>query len=356
MKARALRMGLCCIGIAILLLVGGLYATEYRPPSMLEIDPSCTEDSTVLQAGVPFSVLSWNLQYGASRRHHFFYDGGDTVQVPLEDVETTVAGISALIRDADADLNLLQEVDRDSHRTHNHDQLLPFAEAAQSACQASASYHKSPFVPHPPTDPMGRVQMDLALLTKPTMERAIRHQLPLLNESRIRQAFNLKRALLEAHIPINGAEADHLAIAVTHLSAFSHGDGTMSKQITALEQWMAQHPPDQPWILAGDLNLLPPDDNPARLGEDAELYADGDNPIASMVARFEAVLQPLTDPENRTYIPFDATEPDRKIDYIFFGGPLILEDSRVLKEESLRGDLSDHLPIWARFHIQTPEG
>jgi endonuclease/exonuclease/phosphatase family metal-dependent hydrolase len=198
--------------------------------------------------------------------------------------------------------------------------------------------------------------MDLALLTKPTMARAIRHQLPLLNESRIRQAFNLKRALLEAQIPMNGAEADHLAIAVTHLSAFSHGDGTMTKQIAALENWMEQQPPNQPWILAGDLNLLPPDDDPARLGEDAALYADGANPISSLVARFQTALQPLTDPANRTYIPFGATQPDRKIDYLFFGGPLILEDSRVLRDEALRADLSDHLPIWARFHIQTPKG
>ena len=34
-----------------------------------------------------FSLLNWNLQFAGSRKHNFFYDGGDAVDVPINDLE-----------------------------------------------------------------------------------------------------------------------------------------------------------------------------------------------------------------------------------------------------------------------------
>lgn len=317
------------------------FATEYSPPDTLALPTQCSGAPPRLQAGQRLTVLSWNLQYGASRKHHFFYDGGEAVWVPEADVAATVSAVSAVLRAEAPDIALLQEIDRDSDRTGRRDQLPDYIEAAAAGCSSAAPYHLARFVPKPLHRPLGRVDMELGVLSRAAHGGATRHALALMDEPRLVQALNLKRALLTAELPVEGLDQP-LAVAVTHLSAFSFGDGTLRKQVAALDAWMAARPPGQPWILAGDLNLLPPGDDPQRLTAERDLYADDPNPIGALLPRYQEAFGEVLAPENRTYLPFGAAEPDRKIDYVFYGGPIQLESSAVLREHSA---ISDHLPI-----------
>lgn len=341
------------LGIVVLL-VGGLvawaFATEHQPGPIEDVAVDCTGEGTPIVAGQAFDVLSWNLQYGASRKHRFFYDGGTVVHVPQDDVDATVAAISRVLRDEAPALALLQEVDRDSDRTGNIDQLPPYVQAAAAACSAAAPYHKSPFVPNPPGEFLGRVDMELATLSRGPMQHAQRHQLALLAEPRVRQIFNLKRAILTAEIPVQGWDQP-LAVANTHLSAFSHGDGTLQKQVTALADWIRARPADQPWILAGDMNLLPPGFDKSQLSTERDLYADDHNPIELLLPLGTEVLGDQLAARNRTYLPFGASEPDRKIDYFLVGGPISVVEARVLSEHT---SISDHLPVLASLVIGPP--
>ena len=170
---------------------------------------------------------------------------------------------------------------------------------------------------------------------------ALRDEAALMDEARVVQALNLKRALLTAEVPVAGLDQP-LAVAVTHLSAFSFGDGTLEAQVAALADWMESRPPGQPWVLAGDFNLLPPGDNRDRLAVERDLYADETNPIESLIPRFTTAFPDPLDPAARTYLPFGADSPDRKIDYVFVGGPVRVQSAEVLVRHS---DISDHLPI-----------
>ena len=62
-------------------------------------------------------VLVWNIQFGASTKHHFWYEGGDARLVPKDDVMDSLEQIAAMIDALDPDLVLLQEVDRGARRT-----------------------------------------------------------------------------------------------------------------------------------------------------------------------------------------------------------------------------------------------
>ena len=345
MRARPLLLALGALLGAPLLAVAAFaaftFGTEYSPPDTLAMPTQCSGPTQPLQAGQAIKVLSWNLQYSASRKHQFFYDGGEAVWVPEADVAATVNAISAVLRAEAPDIALLQEIDRDSDRTGRRDQLPDFIEAASAGCTSAAPYHLARFVPKPISRPLGRVDMELAVLSRGTHGGAVRTALALMDEPRLVQALNLKRALLTAELPVEGSDQP-LAVAVTHLSAFSYGDGTLKKQVAALEAWMAARPPGQPWILAGDLNLLPLGDDPKRLHTEGDQYADDPNPIGALIPRFQEAFGQALAPENRTYLPFGAAEPDRKIDYVFYGGPLTLERSAVLREHS---SISDHLPI-----------
>ncbi len=327
--------------------VGWVFATEYRPADLEPAEQRCAADAPTLVAGTPFSMVSWNLQYGAGRKHQFFYDGGDAVHVPPEDVEATVSGIAAALASAGAELNLLQEIDRGSTRTGMHDQLPRYVAALGAPCTAAAPYHIAGFVPKPATKPLGRVHMALGLLTRVQQHNATRHQLALMDEPRVVQALNLKRALLTAEIPVEG-HPQPLAVGVTHLSAFSFGDGTLEKQVAYLAEWIAARPPGQPWILAGDFNLLPPGDDKTRLTQESELYADAANPIEALLPAQRTLFTDQLAPENRSYLPFGAETPDRKIDYVFVGGPIRVLEGRVMREHSA---LSDHLPLFGRLVI-----
>jgi endonuclease/exonuclease/phosphatase family metal-dependent hydrolase len=216
-------------------------------------------------------------------------------------------------------------------------------------CEAVTTYHRSPFVPSPTTNPLGRVDMGLQLLTRSApLAKAERIQLALLDEPRIVQMFNLKRALLTAEVPIEGWPQP-LALAVTHLSAFSKGDGTLAKQVAQLRAWMDARPKDQPWILAGDFNLLPPGDDPGRLAAEGDAYRDPVNPMEALLKDYRDIFgDAQLDPMNRTYLPFGFPEPDRKIDYVLVGGPIEVIEAKVLREHAA---ISDHLPLVATLRI-----
>ena len=157
-------------------------------------------------------------------------------------------------------------------------------------------------------------------------------------DSRIRRAFNLKRCVLHAEIPMGDRK---LAVAVTHLSAFSKGDGTMPLQVEVLRAWMEEREKaGQPFILAGDLNLLPPGDDPRRL-PDPDEYRDVPNPIGLLLPRFRSAA-PL---DRHTYQPFGG-RPDRVLDYLF-----VSDDIDVIDAGPAPTDLSDHLPLRATLRL-----
>ncbi len=326
--------------------------------------PGAHEDVPVLAGGAPsagvlapgdvFRVTTWNIQYAGGRRH-FFYDGGREVHVPVDEARATLASIVAEAVDdghrKDApppphapDFVLLQEVDRDSTRTGRIDELVPFLPHVHAA--VTTPYQRSRFVPVPVRDPVRRVQLDLVTLANRPVRRAVRHALPLLREPAIRQAFNLKRAILHVEVPLSDGRT--LALANTHLSAFSGGDGTLPAQVEVLRNWMLERAAaGEPFVVAGDMNLLPPGDDPERL-PDADQYRDAPNPLLRLaeVARSVIPFATLVADNVRTYQPFGCA-PDRVLDYIFVSPDIEVVDASVGTTEA-----SDHLPLRTTLRIR----
>lgn len=348
---------LIIVGIVLalpILFVGGLaaylVASEYTPEPVEPVEVARFDAQTPqgLVAGQPFTAVSWNIQFGLGITDEpFFYEHGTRVHGTAEEVEQTMRAVAKAIRGYDADIALIQELDRGSARSQSIDELPLVRDAGGYAFTATAPYHRA-YVPSPPLNPLGRVDMHLALLSRSPMQAAQRTQLALLQENRVVQAANLKRALLTAEVPVEG-HPQPLAIGVTHLSAFSQGDGTLDKQVAQLVAWIEARAPDQPWILAGDFNMLPPGDDPQRLDpEQAAYYADATNPIEQMIPKYRTVWTELLADGSRTFVPHGSKTPDRKIDYVFIGGPIEVVERRV--DTTLIG-VSDHLPMIATLRV-----
>jgi endonuclease/exonuclease/phosphatase family metal-dependent hydrolase len=313
---------------------------NYNPDPIEPLAVGCTGAPPELEAGVPFRVLSWNLRQGASRRRPLPDEGGTPTTIPRDEVEQTLATITAALENENAQIYLLQEVDRNSRRTHNIDQLGQYLTFATDRCHAAAPYHRSLYAIGNNASRLGQVDMELALLTQVAVRSATRLQLPLLDETWILRQFDIKPALMVSEIPVLGLDVP-MAVAVTHLSAPPQESAGLEGQIAALDRWMGTRPPGQPWILAGDLNLLPSQGT----------RPSGGDPIAGLLSKYTEVLGDQTAPRNRTYLPFGAREPDRKIDYFFVGGPVEVVSSRVLREYA---DVSGHLPIRAELRVRAP--
>ena len=142
-----------------IVVVSAAVATEYRPSQNENTNTVVPNSLPWTTAKDSFEILSWNLQFSASRKYHFFYDGGQAVLASKADVQDTLKAIQAVVQSANPDLLLFQEIDRHSKRTAYIDQLRWFLDQDGQWSWTSTPYFKAPYVPHPGHQHMGRVHM-----------------------------------------------------------------------------------------------------------------------------------------------------------------------------------------------------
>ena len=327
------------------------------PAPVASMPVHCDADLPTLQAGQSLRVLVWNLQFAGTTKHQFFYDDGEAVHVPPGDVTWALDEIAKVIAEVDPDIMLLQEIDRGSDRTGRVEQLAELTSRLKTRCYTAAPYHQVFYVPTPAHDHLGRVDLNLAVFSKVQLGAAPRHQLALLDEPLWRQLFNLRRAALVVEVPVAGGP--DLTLIDTHLSAFSHGDGTLARQVGQVRGLaLGEADAGKAVLLAGDFNLLVPGDDPARLPEwDQALYSDAENPIEALYQDLQPAV-PLdrlrSDPERYyTYAPFGQGRTDRTIDHVFTAGPVRVDRLQVRHD---RLDISDHQPIIVDITLGSTSG
>lgn len=340
---RFVLIALFLVGVIVLGLGAWVRSLLWVPADVEDVVITCAPDTPTLTSGDSLTILVWNVQYGASRKHRFFYDGGEAVGVPAADVVETLDAIAAVVREHDPDIVLFQEIDRGSRRTGFLDEHSELLARVPYPCHLSTPYHRVGYVPTPSHEHLGKVDMHLSVFSKVRLDRATRTQLALLDEPAWRQAFNLRRALLTVTVPTVGNTP--FTLLNTHLSAFSKNDGTLDRQMAQLDA--AMRSAGTRWILGGDLNALPPDDDPSRLGAEGLTYyaPKGASPVQRLFDDHHSVVPReayTADPGRwRTYVPFAAAEPDRTLDYVFAGSDVTVDEVAVLPVL----DVSDHLPI-----------
>ncbi len=313
--------------------------------------------------------MSYNVQYMASKNYVFFYDididdpervaavekAGKTIaSYPSEEhVFWTLDEVAKLIQEENPDVVMLQEINGgDDSRTHYIDhtsELLKRLPDNLFACRSEAPYWLAEFIFHP--DVLGPVDMRLLTLSKYRITKSVRHQLPRKPNNFIVTPFDFQRALLESHIATDHGDA--VALINTHFDAWGAGTDIMDRQVAKTEEVLQSlDSQDIPWVLGGDLNLLPPDNNRQRqeiLAASTGNY-DEQPQIEPLYEKYRGIpaLTHLmsTEPEAwYTHFPNDPTVdgPDRTIDYLFYSDQWSLDDAYIVQEKALH--ISDHLPV-----------
>lgn len=334
--------------------------TTFHPPPVQDEPVTCPGTAPSLVPGQPLRVLTWNVQFMAGKDHVFFFDlldgSGPDERPSPDDIARTLGEVARVLRDEAPDVVLLQEVDDGAARTDRQDQLRALLDRLPPGafpCRASAFYWRAAYVPHPRIH--GAVGMKLAVLSRYRIATAVRHQLALMPQDLLTRQFNVRRAVLEARLPVQGGGT--FAVLDTHLDAFAQGSDTMARQVRQVDAIVsALSSSGVAWVVGGDFNLLPPGGAYDLLAPAQRAYFNPRTEAALLFDRHQAVpsREEVNGPERArwfTHFPNDPSvgKPDRTIDYLFLDRRVRLGAHHVRQADAAR--ISDHFPVVADLRI-----
>lgn len=238
--------------------VGYLTVTEYNPAYAEDAQRGNVNGERKLSEK-SLRILTLNTGYGGlDDSADFFMDGGESVNPASQaQVEQNMVGIEDLIRAADADIVLLQEVDTDSKRTFGIDQWRQYEFDLEDYESRYALNYSCDYVPYPlPT--IGKVHSGIATFSRYDIESATRYSLPCPFSWPMRVA-NLKRCILVSRIPIERQDDQELVVVNVHLEAYDDGEGKVAQMEMLMQILEEEYAKGNYVIAGGDFNQSFPD-------------------------------------------------------------------------------------------------
>lgn len=264
---------LLVILLALCALLTYLTCTEYRPENQ-ETAPFESRTEQTLSSGRSIRIVSFNTGYaGLDKTADFFMDGGTQVNPKNQDtVAQNLSSIAGFLTKGNYDICLLQEVDRNSSRTKNTDELSYYAKETGLGFSYAANY-RCRFVPYP-LPPIGRIDSGIATMSNLNMYgNPQRISLPCPFKWPVRLA-NLKRCLLVTRYPIEGTDKELIAVNL-HLEAYDDGDGKKAQTDALMRLLQKEYEKGNYIIAGGDFNQTFPQSLDIFPIKDKKLWTPG---------------------------------------------------------------------------------
>ncbi len=241
---------------AVVLLFVGLIAvltvTEYKPDDVvsLSIEGSPSKE---LHEGDTFTIMTWNLGYGAlGDNADFFMDGGTHVMTASKErVNENLDGIFSTIEQEALDVLFVQEVDENSKRSYHTNEVEMLMENMEGYQSTFAYNYKTLYVPYP-VPPMGKVNSGIATFSSYPVTDSTRVKLPCPFSYPVSIA-NLKRCLMVDRVPIEGSDKE-LVLVNLHLEAYDSGEGKAAQTKMLRDILEAEAAAGNYVIAGGDFN------------------------------------------------------------------------------------------------------
>lgn len=252
------------VGLFVLYLVAVIgYAMlyDFDPPvsTTSEVDIASQNARTMAPDDSIITLLTWNIGFmGLGAESDFFYDGGEMVYMPEEIVNKNRDAILTQITQwqSEVDYFLLQEVDRDSKRSHYQDE---YAAIGQQLSLFSASFgtnYQVDYIPIPILEPLGKVWSGVATYSRKQATESVRYSFKG-NYDWPTYLFFLDRCFLLNRYPL---DADReLVVINTHNSAYDDGSLKQKQMAQLKEVLLAEYAKGNAVIVGGDWNQFPPD-------------------------------------------------------------------------------------------------
>jgi endonuclease/exonuclease/phosphatase family metal-dependent hydrolase len=300
----------------------------------LEVGPAlnipATEPPQVL------NLVSYNMGHGQGIKEQAW---------DYRDQQTTLNQLALLgtaIKNMNADIVLLQEVDIDSRRTFRINQIDYIRERTGHKYYACANVWEKNYLPFPywpPTHHLGYIRAANCVLSR----------FPLSNHSRIifdkpkSNPFWYNLGYIDRGIQRVDVLVGDKKLVVLNLHLEAWDIETREEQIKKTLEYAKQQ--SLPVIMGGDFNTVPPNaHNKNNFADDSRANYTQENTLAWLFAAEPQLKKPMLNTEIFT---FPSDNPNRQLDHIFLlGNTLAFESFRVVNEA---GIASDHLPVMAEI-------
>lgn len=348
-------VGILAIGVAGF--IGAMRVREWRPAPVETVYALPRgEACDTLTVGDTLRIVSWNIGYaGLGDDMDFFYDGGTRMRTSHGRTLDNLYGIiDFLKREAasvkGADIILLQEVDFNSRRSYGINEYDSIHRALPGYFGWRGLNYVTDFVPIPLSNPMGRVESGIVILSRWKPEAVTRYAYPGGFAFPVR-LFNLKRCLLSMEIPVRtGADGRNtvrtLYINNTHNTAYDTGH-MRSGELAFLNDFLAGK---RYSVTMGDWNCNPPGYAPSREAVEDRHFS----PLRIDRDDFPPEMTFVYDPSIPTtrygYEPYDpATTTTTVLDFALCGTEI---EPIAFETIDLEFEKSDHNPVVATFVIR----
>lgn len=294
----------------------------------------------------PLKVVSYNIAHAQGIKHNAW---------DYRDVEVTKKQLDMLgkaLKDMDADVYMLQEVDVDSNRTHRINQIeylvQEISPSYHYACANMWEHNYIPFPYWPVSHHIGYVNAANCIISK----------YPISNHHRIifdkpeSNPFWYNWGYIDRGLQRVDVQLGHEKVALINIHMEAWEVNARLKQIKVITDYIKNT--ELPVILAGDFNTVPLD-APKKNGFLDDIEADykdeqtfvwflENSPKDMTIPKFSAHR---LNPSDR--FSFPSNNPDRLLDHMFiFSSKLSFVDYRVVSEAALA---SDHLPIMGTINV-----
>ena len=316
------------------------------------LTPMQTPDTAPsLSAGEAYTLVSWNIGFGAYEEDYgFFMDGGTESRAwSKERLTANMDAIAGYLKQQDADFYLLQEVDTDATRSYHVDEREPLYAALFDKSSVFCQNYDSPYLLYPLTKPHGASQSGLLTFAPVNIAAANRVELPV--EGGFMKLLDLDRCYSVSRIPAEGGK--ELVLYDLHLSAYT-SDGTIAtEQLKLLLADMQAEYDAGNWCVAGgDFNKDLLGDSSAYFGAADQEYSWAQPIPEGVFDGYDVQLIAPLDESDPVPSCRNADAPYHEGQYVLTVDGFVVSDN-VTVEQAVVEDTgfawSDHNPVSMRF-------
>jgi len=317
-------------------------------------DQKMVKDSTL-------TMISWNVGFGGlGAESDFFYDdqgiwysGKSMVRSPKHLVEKNLNGTLDFFKkyQENVDFFLLQEVDKESDRSHNIRQYDAYLKTMPGFSADFAVNYQCERVSIPLLEPWnayGKVLSGLATFSRFQPTEATRHQLPG-HYPMPDRIFQLDRCAALHRYPT--AKGKDLIVINLHNSAYDPGDKIKAIQLPYLRELaLAEYAKGNYVILGGDWNQCPPNFRfDTFMPGNTQGYIQGNLPLGFFPEDWAFAYDPTIPTNRKARDPYKKGETFETLIDFFLVSPNV----KVEKVQGISQDFrfSDHQPILIKVSL-----
>lgn len=293
-----------------------------------------------------YSIIAWNIGYcGLGAEMDFFYDGGKRVRPEYSEYKKYLKGITDfLIANNSVDIMLLQEVDRNSKRSYQYNQVHHIIDTLKSYNAAFAKNYDVPFVPLPVTSPMGKVDAGMMSLSRLRPMMNYRYSLPQ-SHSWPKSLFMLDRATIMSTFPLPNQK--RLVVLNIHNSAYAKKEEARQKELEVIKSLAKREYKNGNYvIIGGDWNQNPPDYQPDSIPNGRRV---GFTLTEDYIGKDWKWAYDKNKPTNRSLdAPYSDETKTTIIDFYRLSPNLSIEEVEVLEQDF---QFSDHEPVYLEVRL-----